>query len=185
MSLLSVPATAEKSLATAGAIIAAVGAATIAGAWFFQYGLGFNPCPLCLEQRWPYYLSIPLAALIAIGARGGVRRGWLVGGLVVVALLLTWGAGLGGYHAGVEWKWWAGPQDCAGAGFSGGGAGDLLRRMQTVKVIRCDEAAWRDPVVGLSLAGWNVLISLVLLATALFGIRAGTRPPQGSSSVSQ
>jgi disulfide bond formation protein DsbB len=165
-------------------IIAAAGAATVAGAWFFQYGLGLAPCPLCLQQRWPYYLAVPLAALVAVGANHGASQRALAGGLIVVALLLLWGAALGVYHAGIEWKWWAGPQDCAGASFSGGAAGDLLRRMQTAQVVRCDEAAWR--FLGLSLAGWNVVISLALTATAIAGVIASLRRDRyGSSSVSQ
>jgi disulfide bond formation protein DsbB len=160
---------AHNPTAAAGTAVAAVGAATILGAWWFQYGLGLEPCPLCLEQRIPYYLAIPLAALVAFGALRGVPRRLLMGGLIAVALLLGWGAGLGVYHAGTEWKWWAGPQDCAGAGFAGGTAGDLLRRMQTARVVRCDEAAWR--FLGLSLADYNVLISLALAAVALAGLR--------------
>ena len=155
-------------IAAAAMLVALGGAATILGAWWFQYGLGLQPCPLCLEQRIPYYLAVPLAALVALGAARGFPRLVLIGGLVVVALLMFWGAGLGAYHAGVEWKWWAGPQDCAGAGFTGGSAGNLLEKMQTARVVRCDEAAWRFR--GLSLAGYNVLISLALAVVALAGL---------------
>jgi disulfide bond formation protein DsbB len=166
----------------ASAAVALAGAATIAGAWFFQLGLGLPPCPLCLEQRWPYYATIPLAALVALGARYGARRKLLVAGLAVVALAMLWSAALAGYHAGVEWKWWPGPQDCAGAGFSGGAADTLLQQMRTARVVRCDEAAWR--FLGLSLAGYNVLISLALAAVAALGI-AASGGGHGSSSVSQ
>ena len=155
----------DRAIATAAMAIAGLGAAALAGAWYFQYVVGLAPCPLCLQQRIPYYIVIPLAALIAVGARYGASRRVLAGGLLLTALVLLVGAGLGVYHAGVEWKWWAGPQDCAGAGFTSGAAGNLLNRMQTSQVVRCDEAAWR--FVGLSLAGWNVLISLGLAALAL------------------
>lgn len=169
------------------AVIAGVGAATLIGAWYFQYGLGLAPCPLCLEQRWPYYLAVPGALLLVAGAVRGAPRWALIAGFAAVALLMLWGAGLGVYHAGAEWKWWAGPQDCAGTGSVAGGAGDLLRRMQATRVVRCDEAAWRDPVAALSLAGWNVVISLALLGLAVAGARAASRLPaaQGSSSLSQ
>ena len=146
------------AVAASATLIAAVGAATILGAWFFEYALKLAPCPLCLQQRWPYYVAIPLALIVAVAAARGAPRAILVGGLALLALIMLGSVGLGVYHAGAEWKWWDGPQDCAGPGFSGGAAGDLLRRMQTARVVRCDEAAWRDPVVSLSLAGWNVLI---------------------------
>jgi disulfide bond formation protein DsbB len=171
----------------AAAAIAIIGAATIAGAWFFQLGLGLQPCPLCLEQRIPYYAAVPIAALTAIGAERRWPRRMLVAALAIAGLLMLWGAGLAAYHAGVEWHWWPGPQDCSGAGFSaGGGGGNLLQQMQSARVVRCDAAAWT--FLGLSLAGYNALISLALTALAAWGImsRGGAAmPPYGSSSVSQ
>jgi disulfide bond formation protein DsbB len=169
----------REPVASAALVVAACGALTIAGAWFFQLVIGLAPCPLCLEQRWPYYWGIPLALLVALGAHYGANRKVLVGGLAILVLVMLWGAGLAAYHAGVEWKWWAGPQDCSGAGFTGASAGNLLQQMKSVRVVRCDEAAWR--FLGLSLAGYNVLISLALAGIAAWGaVRA-----YGSSSVSQ
>jgi len=158
----------------AAAIAVAVGGAlAILGAWFFQYGLGLRPCPLCLEQRYPYYFAIPLAVLVAIGVSAGASRKVLLGALVALAALMLWNAGLGTYHAGVEWKWWQGPQDCSGPLEGLGSAGDLLDRLQSISVVRCDEAAWR--FLGLSLAGYNVLISLALAAVAAWGFAVGYR----------
>ncbi len=163
---------ARNPIGAAALVIAAVGAAALIGAWIFQYGFGLQPCPLCLEQRIPYYIAVPLAALVAIGTQRGVSRKVLTGGLVVVALVLLWGAYLGIYHSGVEWKWWAGPQDCSGAGFNAG-AGGLLQQMQTARVVRCDEAAWH--FLGLSLAGYNVLITLTLAAVAGWAVTTALR----------
>ena len=141
--------------------------ATLAGAWFFQLVLDIRPCPLCLEQRYAYYLAIPLAVLVAIAAARDVPRGLVVTGLVVLALAALANAVLGGYHAGVEWTFWQGPTDCSGPVVDLGKAGSLLERLDTVKVIRCDEVQWR--FLGLSLAGYNVLISLAMAAIALWG----------------
>ncbi|MGM4903147.1 disulfide bond formation protein B [Tardiphaga sp. 866_E4_N2_1] len=141
--------------------------ATLAGAWFFQLVLDIRPCPLCLEQRYAYYLAIPLAVLVAIAAARDVPRGLVVTGLVVLALAALANAVLGGYHAGVEWTFWQGPTDCSGPVVDLGKAGSLLERLDTVKVIRCDEVQWR--FLGLSLAGYNVLISLLMAAIALWG----------------
>ena len=181
---LSEQAGPDRAIVLAATAIAAIGAAALCGAWYFQYVVGLAPCPLCLQQRIPYYIVIPLAALIAVGARSGVSRRVLMAGLWLTALVLLVGVGLATYHAGVEWKWWAGPQDCAGAGapFTPGTAGNLLNRMQTAQVVRCDEAPWRW--LGLSLAGWNALISFGLAALALMPLLVGRRP-YGSSSLSQ
>jgi len=171
----------DEPIATAAIAIAVSGMATILGAWFFEYVLGYLPCPLCLEQRTAYYISIPLAVLIAAGALARWPRKLLAVGLAVIALSMLYNAGLGIYHSGVEWKWWTGPQACAAA-LGDLGSSDLLQRAQATRIVRCDEAAWR--FLGLSLAGWNVLISLALAAVATAGARAASRP-YGSSSVSQ
>ncbi|WP_430715261.1 disulfide bond formation protein B [Rhodopseudomonas boonkerdii] len=154
--------------------MAIVAVVTIAGAWFFQLVLDIRPCPLCLEQRYAYYLSIPLAALVAMAAGRGAPRGVLVVGLAILALASLANAVLGGYHAGVEWKFWQGPTDCSGPVVDLGNAGSLFERLDTVKVIRCDEVQWR--FLGLSLAGYNVLISLLMAAIAAWGAGRTARP---------
>ena len=159
--------------AAAALAVAIGGAATILGAWFFQYGLGLKPCPLCLEQRTPYYVAIPLAVIVAIAALRQAPRGIVIVGLSALALAMLIGAGLGVYHAGVEWKWWIGPTDCSGPLDSLGSTKDLLQDLNTMSPVRCDEAAWR--FLGLSLAGYNVLISLTLAGVALLGIARPTR----------
>jgi disulfide bond formation protein DsbB len=152
---------------TAALVIAGIAVATLAGAWFFQLVLDIKPCPLCLEQRYAYYLAIPLGALVAFAAAKDAPRGVLVAGLGLLALAALGNAVLGTYHAGVEWKFWQGPTDCTGTIGDLGSAGSLLERLDTVKVIRCDEVQWR--FLGLSLAGYNVLISLAMAAIAGWG----------------
>jgi disulfide bond formation protein DsbB len=163
-----------RDASAAGFIIAAVGAATIAGAWFFQYVIGLVPCPLCLEQRVPYYVAIPLALVLGFLARDPRRSKLARFLLLLVAAILAYGAALGVYHAGIEWKWWTGPITCAGAGLPAGGGGSLLSQMQGTRVVPCDEAQWR--FLGLSLAGYNVLIAGALSAFALFvGLHRGAK----------
>ena len=102
--------------------------------------------------------------------RPKTRRGLLLAGLAVLALAALGNAGLGAYHAGVEWGFWQGPTDCTGPVVDFGKAGTLLDRLDKVKVVRCDEVQWR--FLGLSLAGYNVLISLLMAAIAGWGIAA-------------
>ncbi len=171
----------SKPAAMAAAAIAAIGLAAILGAYFFQFVMGLPPCPLCLEQRYAYYISIPLAAMILLGLSVGSSRKVLLLALVAIAVAMLWNASLGVYHSGVEWKWWPGPQDCSGTVPNFFTGGSLIDQMNKAKVVRCDEAAWR--FLGLSLAGYNVLISLSLAAIALWG--AASTWAQGSSSESQ
>ncbi|MCK1361482.1 disulfide bond formation protein B [Bradyrhizobium sp. 199] len=161
---------AGSSALTASLLVTLIAAVTIAGAWFFQLVLEILPCPLCLEQRYAYYLAIPLGALTAIAARSGAPRPLLLAGLAILVLATLANAGLGAYHSGVEWGFWKGPTDCTGPIVNLGNAGDLFSRLDTVKVVRCDEVQWR--FLGLSLAGYNLLISLVMAAIAAWGFVA-------------
>src|SRR5215475_6328813 len=162
----------------AAILVAAGGAATILGAYFFQYVLGVRPCPLCLEQRIAYYVSIPLAVMIAVAASRNALHGVTAAGFGVIALAMLFNSGLALFHAGVEWKWWPGPQECSGPLTDLTTGGDLLSSLTNLTVVRCDEAAWR--FLGLSLAGYDVLISLALAAIAAGGAAAAWRARQAS-----
>jgi disulfide bond formation protein DsbB len=164
MSEISINMIRARPVASAAIAIAVAGAAAILGAWFFQYALGLKPCPLCLEQRYAYYFAIPLAVMVLLGDHVGASRKVLFAALVAIALGMLYNAGLGVYHSGIEWKWWAGPQECSGPLDDLSIPGGLLERLQSISVVRCDEAAWR--LLGLSLAGYNALISLALAAIA-------------------
>jgi disulfide bond formation protein DsbB len=159
--------------ATAALAIFAVSFATLCGAWFFQFVLKLPPCPLCLEQRIPYYLVIPLSLLVAIAALSRAPRSVVAGGFAVLLVAMLVSAVLGAYHAGVEWRFWAGPTDCSGPVTDFTAKGPLLDQLQSIRVVRCDEAAWR--FLGISLAGYNVLVSLALAAVAAFGFSARNR----------
>lgn len=159
----------------AAAIIAAIGLLTIGGFFFFQYVLGYPPCPLCLDQRKAFYIAVPLAALLILGGSHGASRKVLMLGFLAIALVMLWNAGLSAYHAGVEWKFWPGPTDCSGPVNSIGSTANLLKSLQDIRIVRCDEAAWR--LFGISLAGYDVLVSLALAAAAAFGFRAALARP--------
>jgi len=167
-----------RPIATAALAVAVAGSATILGAWFFQYVLGYMPCPLCLEQRYVYYFGIPLAVLVVLGESVGASRKVLLLALFAIAAGMIWNTGLSAYHAGVEWKWWPGPRDCSGP-LDSLGAGSLLRDLQSIHVARCDDAAWR--FLGLSLAGYDALISLALAAIAGWGFWAGLKQTRGEA----
>ena len=128
---------------------------------FEQFG-GHAPCPLCLQERYAYYFGVPAAVVAFFAARGesfGFAR--LVLLLTAIGFLLNMGLGI--YHAGAEWNFWPGPETCAG-GF------DLQWSQEGIvdtPVVRCDEAAWR--FLGLSFAGWNVVVSALLAGIALWG----------------
>jgi disulfide bond formation protein DsbB len=151
--------------AAAGVLLVAF--ATIAGAWVFEWA-GYAPCELCLMQRWAYYAGVPLAALVAIIAARG-PRGLAGAGLALLGLIFLGGMIFGAYHAGVEWGFWPGPTGCTGALARADSMADFLKQLETTKVVRCDAVAIR--ILGLSLAGWNAVMSAVMAALALIGAR--------------
>jgi disulfide bond formation protein DsbB len=141
------------------ALAAAVGSlAILLGAFIFQ-AAGFAPCPMCLWQRWPHAIAIVIGLLFFLMR---LRPLALLG---LFTMLVS--AGLGLYHAGVEQKWWPGPSSCTGtgdalSGLSGadllpGGAGDA-------GLVLCDEIVWDTWGLGITMAGWNFLFSLVFAA---------------------
>jgi len=159
--------------------IALVSAATLAGAWYFQLVVDLVPCPLCLKGRWHHYTAIPLAlaALALLRSNPGLARNLVY----LIALVFLAGTVLSVYHAGIEYGFWPGPESCAVGAGSPTDAGGLLNRMSATKVVACDEAAWT--LFGISLAGYNALISLAL---AVLAIKSATaKPAYGSSSISQ
>lgn len=147
-------------LGGAALFLAAAGILTALG---FQYIGGYAPCPLCLMQRYAYYAGIPMLFLaMALVAERPKTSGYI---FLAVALAFLFNAALGGYHSGVEWKFWPGPDTCGTVQALPTQAGNLLEAMETQKVVRCDEAAWR--FLGLSFAGWNAVLSVLISFVAL------------------
>jgi disulfide bond formation protein DsbB len=154
------------SLSARALLIAAVSIAILAAVWIFQ-GLGYAPCELCLTQRYAFYAAIPMALLTALLA-GRSAHGLAHVGFALLALVFVASAVLAAYHAGVEYHWWPGPTACTG-GPGSFDVNDLVKSLDSVKVVRCDEVQLR--IAGLSLAGWNVVASAVLAAYAALAAR--------------
>ena len=153
-------------------LIGVVGVAAVGAAWVYQ-SLGYAPCELCLKERLPYYAAVPVALATAIAATRGSRTAVLAGfGLIILCFMA--GTALGLYHAGVEFKLWAGPTECSGVTATPADVGDFFKQLDSVNVVRCDVPAIK--VMGLSLAIWNALICLGLLGLANAGLLSAARP---------
>lgn len=155
---------------SAAAIVAVVGVLTMAAVYYVQYVMLLAPCPLCLEQRMAFYVSIPLAALLWLGASHGASKKVLVLGFLVIVGFMLWNTGLASYHAGVEWKFWQGPTDCSGPIDKIGSVTSMLNQLQRISLVRCDEAAIR--ILGISLSGYDALVSLFLALVAAWGAKS-------------
>lgn len=141
------------------AILLAAGgpAAVLAAALAFEYLGGLAPCQLCIWQRWPHAAAVGIGILALILTRGAIGRILpLLGSLAALA-----SAGIGVFHVGVEQKWWEGLASCTAGSISGISTDDLLNPDVAVgAVVRCDAIAWQ--MFGISMAGWNVILSALL-----------------------
>lgn len=161
-----------RSPAGACLIVALGSVGALAAAWFFQLVIGLSPCPLCLDQRLPYYVAAPLGLVLAgLAVRG--RPDLARAGLWVLALLMAGNVVLAVYHAGIEWRFWQGPTTCSGT--APVAVSDIMSALKTAHVPRCDEAAWR--LFGISMAGWNALIAAILGMVAVAGTRLARGTP--------
>lgn len=142
-----------------------IGLFTILGALCFEYLGGYLPCELCLEQRLPYYIGLPVLAVI-IGAWKVLPPMLRVALTLAVAALFLWSTYLGAFHAGVEWGFWPGPSACTGTGE--GISFDDLSNIDANRVVQCDAVQLR--ILGISLAGYNAVISLLIAAFLFWSV---------------
>lgn len=139
-----------------------VGAGILGLALIFEHVWGYVPCAMCLLQREPYYLGVPVAVLALAGLLLRWPDCFWRGLMAIVGILFLYNMALGIQHSGLEWGWWEAPSECTAPASSGRtvSADNLLGSLSNSKPPSCDKPAWR--MLGLSFAGWNVLISLAL-----------------------
>ncbi|MGN7869609.1 disulfide bond formation protein B [Paracoccus haematequi] len=144
-------------------LLAGAGSAALLIAALGFQAAGYAPCELCILQRWPHVAAVVIAALIWWTGR---VRGLAVLGMVAAGVAM----GLAIYHTGVELSLWQGPTHCSGTigNLATMSAEELMTRLQSAPVVRCDEVAWR--FLGLSMAAWNAVFSAVL--AVVWGVAA-------------
>jgi len=148
-----------------------ISAASLAMAYIAQYAYGLQPCVLCIYQRIPFALVVAFAVLGLL--TGKYPRLWL--GLSALALAAN--SVIASYHTGVERKWWPSFLEGCTIPEMKGDITDVLAQIQAAPVVRCDEIPWTDPVLGLSMANYNVALCLAL---ALFAALACCKKMRGA-----
>ncbi|MGQ9368475.1 disulfide bond formation protein B [Azospirillum sp. A39] len=146
-------------------LLAVASAGVLIAALFFQYALGYQPCVLCIWQRWPYVAVLVFAGLALLLRR---RRGVGDALLVACGLALLVNVGIAAYHVGVEQHWWTGTPGCGVPG-PADSLEALRAQVMSAPIVRCDEVAWS--LFGISMAGYNVVISLALAVFAFVAAR--------------
>jgi disulfide bond formation protein DsbB len=147
-------------------LVASFASAVILGiAHAFETFGGLAPCELCLKQREVYWAALILGLIGFVVVRLVRDRRVFTAVSVILALVFLGEAGVAAYHAGVEWKFWPGPQECTGGARASAAAISNLLGGARITGPRCDVAAW--VFLGLSMAGWNVLLALALAGVSL------------------
>ena len=171
MSTSSHPIRAVIAFFWANPILAAflMSASLLLGAYGFQYLGGLEPCDLCWTQRYAHFVIIALSGL------GLILQKWGKGVTLFfsTACVLGFGAsaGIAGYHAGVEQKWWQGPATCTAGGQSNAVDMDsLFDNMMEAKLVLCDEIPWE--LFGISMASYNFLISFMMCLWLFCAVKA-------------
>lgn len=136
-------------------------AGLLGGALAFEYIGGLVPCEMCLWQRWALAVALVLALL-----------GWATGHaralLALAALAILCGGSIAIFHVGVEQHWWQGITKCA-ASLSSGSATDIMEQILAQPLVRCDAIPWS--LFGISMAGWNAMVSILIGGTALWRLK--------------
>ena len=145
-----------------------LGLATILAALGSQVLGGLVPCELCLEQRLAYYYGLPILFVVLLAWNRLPLPVWYLA-MVIVTAIFAWSTYMGGYHAGVEWGFWPGPTACTGVGETM----DFNSLNNMTPVIGCDVVQFR--LFGISLAGYNALVSLAIVVLLVISIATRMR----------
>src|SRR5216684_552027 len=133
-------------------------AIVLGAALLSQYWGGLAPCELCLLQRWPWAAAIAIS-LVALIAGSRTALPWVA---LVLAVVFALGAAFAFYHVGVEQRWFAGPSACTASSSGAMTLEDMKRQILGTAPVLCDRVQWS--LLGVSLAGWNLLASLGMAA---------------------
>ncbi|NCP19506.1 MAG: disulfide bond formation protein B [Erythrobacter sp.] len=147
-------------------IVLLVPALLLGGAYVSQYVFGLYPCEMCWWQRWPHFAALGLAILAFIAPP---QKVWVA--LAALAIIVS--GLIGGFHAGVEYDWWDGVTKCAAIPAANGGS--AMDAILATPLIRCDVAPWT--FLGVSLAGFNFIISTIAGVAALVLVAKGRKTP--------
>tara|TARA_B100000941_G_C28219943_1_gene406162 strand:+ start:48 stop:578 length:531 start_codon:yes stop_codon:yes gene_type:complete len=142
-----------------------ISAASLAAAYTAEYLYGLRPCILCLYQRAPYALIMILSLT---GLLFSCKNNKITANIVIFcALLFACGSVIAFYHTGVELKWWKSFLEKCNASFDFNSPDSYLKTLQETKAVRCDEIPWSDPVIGLSMANYNAILSFIYACLTL------------------
>ncbi|MBC6438814.1 MAG: disulfide bond formation protein B [Rhodospirillales bacterium] len=147
-----------------GGLLALASGLMLAGAFYFQYVEGLQPCPLCISQRWAHAACLVVGLATAFAGRGSVAPPLLA----LLTLCFVASMGIAGYHVAVE-QGWIESSFCGAGDVVGQTVEELKAALWETAILRCDEVPWS--LAGISMAGYNMMISSLLAGVAAWSLR--------------
>ena len=143
--------------------VASISVASLIAAFASEAFLNLEPCILCIYQRWPYALVI-LFSVLGLLIKSQLLRPMLA--LSGLSFLVN--SGIAFYHTGVEQKWWQSAVEGCKVDFAAltgeKSTQSMLENIMSAPTGNCAEIPWSDPILGLSMANYNVVLCLGLAA---------------------
>ena len=127
---------------------------SLIAAFIIQYGLGHQPCKLCIYQRIPYLLSVFLIIELIFFKKNEKTTLLLLSIIFFVSTILAF------YHFGIEQGFFTESFICESTSFSETLTKDQLLEQLKQNAISCKDVTFK--ILGLSLASINVIFSFVL-----------------------
>jgi disulfide bond formation protein DsbB len=158
------------------ASILVASAIVLSAALLSEYWGGLAPCELCLLERWPWAVAI-VVSFVATMVASRAALPWVA---LLLAAVFAVSAGLAFYHVGVERHWFVGPSACTISGAAADTLEALKAQILHQQPVRCDEPAWS--LWGVSLAGWNLIASVIILGCSIATF-AQSRAPQQRAEI--
>jgi disulfide bond formation protein DsbB len=156
-------------------IIGIISIVTLLIVFISQYGWGLIPCQLCIWQRVPFVILIGLTGVYYFPVRSKHQHIYHASILFCMSFILAMSVVLSGFHVGVEQHWWQGLSSCKTSIPYNLSMDDLRIALLETPPMPCDQVQWS--FVGISMAGYNFLLSGILMIFSLFsGFKCLTRP---------
>ena len=131
----------------------------ILAAYFIQYVLGHDPCNLCLIERIPYILSIIIISVYLFFQKFEKVI------LIILSLIFFTATLLSFYHFGIEQGFFKEPLVCNLTSQNNElSKEELLNQLKKIP-ISCKDVTFK--IFGLSLATFNIFVSLILSAITI------------------
>ena len=153
---------------TACGAIFLISAIALMTALLAEYAFDLQPCILCIYQRWPYGIAMILS-IVGLGTL--YEENWIrfcSPAVFLCAVVFFINGLIASYHIGIEQHWWTSAIEGCAVDFAPGSVEELMAMMDNKPAVRCDEIAWADPVLGLSMTVYNMMLSFTLAVGSAF-----------------